>query len=310
MNIVGSNVISVLDTLKSYSSKISAEMDNLGNQWVGVSHDSIYSKVENMLSEYNSTISSQMEAFANACDLYNEYLKNKNLLANAEKNMAIATENLNRANSAHNTSVAQSAANTYRQYSEAASNYRSQISSLRQQISSLLSNASSPVLDATSVSPHYYNGQGIVSGTASGTVISNVLNWAVGIANDNSHGYSNTTRWGNPNFDCSSFVISAWESAGVPVKEAGASYTGDMKNAFLSTGKFTWIPGNPNINSLQPGDVLLNEGKHTELYVGDGKLAGAKNNHDGVDGDSMGTEIVVAPPTANYTWQGVLRYIG
>ena len=54
-------------------------------------------------------------------------------------------------------------------------------------------------------------------------VTEKAVNWAVAIAADQSHGYSQVDRWG-PDYDCSSFVISAFEQAGVAVREAGASY--------------------------------------------------------------------------------------
>ena len=43
------------------------------------------------------------------------------------------------------------------------------------------------------------------------------LQWAISIANDNRHGYSQSNRWGNPDYDCSSFVISALKAAGYDV---------------------------------------------------------------------------------------------
>ena len=55
-----------------------------------------------------------------------------------------------------------------------------------------------------------------------GAVIESAVNWAVKIANDNSHGYDQNSRWG-PNYDCSSLVISAFEQAGCKVKSGGAS---------------------------------------------------------------------------------------
>ena len=45
--------------------------------------------------------------------------------------------------------------------------------------------------------------------------IETAVQWAVNTANDNSHGYSQTSRGGNPDYDCSSFVIAAWANAGV-----------------------------------------------------------------------------------------------
>ena len=48
-------------------------------------------------------------------------------------------------------------------------------------------------------------------------VIDNAVQWATDIANDDSHWYSQDVRWG-PHYDCSSFVITAYQNAGVPVK--------------------------------------------------------------------------------------------
>ena len=147
---------------------------------------------------------------------------------------------------------------------------------------------------------------GTETGKASSSSIQSALDWAIGIANDNSYGYSQSTRWGNPNYDCSSLVISAYEQAGIPVKTAGATTTRDMKAAFLKCG-FEWIPGDPKKTglTLKPGDVLLKVGSHTEMYVGDGKNVGAHSNYDKRDGDSKGNEINVR--ASSHPWDGVLR---
>ena len=85
------------------------------------------------------------------------------------------------------------------------------------------------------------------------------VNWAIQIANDNSHGYDQTNRWG-PDYDCSSLLIQAWENAGVPVKSNGATYTGNMREIFLNCG-FTDVTGQINLatgSGVQRGDILLN----------------------------------------------------
>ena len=53
-------------------------------------------------------------------------------------------------------------------------------------------------------------------------VIEDAVAWAIETANDQSHGYSQADRWG-PDYDCSSFVIQAFQQAGVSLREAGAS---------------------------------------------------------------------------------------
>lgn len=139
------------------------------------------------------------------------------------------------------------------------------------------------------------------------TIPEKAVEWALSIANDNSHGYSQENRWG-PDYDCSSFVISAYEQAGVPVKEAGASYTGNMKNAFRACGFQVLPAGSP----LKVGDVLLNEQHHTVMAIGNGQVVAARRNEDGFAGDGTGREIT----TQNYYyypnggWDCILRYAG
>lgn len=143
------------------------------------------------------------------------------------------------------------------------------------------------------------------------TVINNATAWAVNIANDNSHGYDQIGRWG-PDYDCSSLVISAYEQAGVKVKEAGATYTGNMRAAFVKCG-FNAIPYKKGM-TLYKGDVLLNEKHHTALYIGDGQIVQASCNekggiYNGKDGDQTGREIATGR-FYEYSkgWDYVLRY--
>lgn len=55
-------------------------------------------------------------------------------------------------------------------------------------------------------------------------VIDNAVQWATDSANDDSHG----VRW-RPHYDCSSFVITAYQNSGVPVKDNGMTYTRKIK---------------------------------------------------------------------------------
>lgn len=143
------------------------------------------------------------------------------------------------------------------------------------------------------------------------TVIDNACAWAVNIANDNSHGYDQIHRQG-PDYDCSSLVINAFEQAGVPVKEEGATYTGNMKKAFVRCG-FEAIPYTKGMLLLK-GDVLLNEQHHTALYLGGGQLVQASSNekggiYGGQTGDQTGREIALFN-FYEYSkgWNYVLRY--
>lgn len=142
-------------------------------------------------------------------------------------------------------------------------------------------------------------------------VIRRAVEWQLAIAADNRHGYSQTDRWG-PDYDCSSFVITAWEQAGVPVKAAGATYTGNMYDVFTRCG-FQDVTAACDLASgagLQYGDVLLNHQRHTATYIGNGQLVHARSSEgNSVQGDQSGNEIRVQP-YYNSPWDCVLRYTG
>lgn len=143
--------------------------------------------------------------------------------------------------------------------------------------------------------------------------IESATQWMVNLANDNSHGYDQTNRWG-PDYDCSSAVITAWQQAGVPVKSNGASYTGNMLQAFLKSG-FSNVTSLINLSTgtgLKYGDVLLNVAKHTAMSLGNGQIVHASINElgtttGGQTGDQTGAEICIRG-YYNKPWDYVLRY--
>jgi hypothetical protein len=133
------------------------------------------------------------------------------------------------------------------------------------------------------------------------------------IANDDSHGYDQTNRWGT-DYDCSSLVITCWENVGVKVKTAGATYTGNMYNVFIKCGfkDVTTKVNLINADGLQRGDVLLNKKHHVAMYCGNNKEVEASINEKGTakggkTGDQTGKEILIRA-YRNYPWDCVLRY--
>lgn len=143
------------------------------------------------------------------------------------------------------------------------------------------------------------------------TVIESAVQWAINIANDQTHGYSQINRLG-PDYDCSSLVLSAFRQAGLKIT---ASYTGDMY-LLLQQG-FTDVTKKVNFNTgngLQRGDILYwhkgGTNGHTCMYIGNGRIVHARGQSYGspATGD-QGTEITTQ---AYYrgSWTYCYRYTG
>ena len=142
-------------------------------------------------------------------------------------------------------------------------------------------------------------------------VIEDAVAWAIETANDQSHGYSQADRWG-PDYDCSSFVIQAFEQAGVALREAGANTTRDMRGPMIACGfvDVTYSIGLGSGYGLQPGDVLLKYTAHTCLAIGGGKVANCRTDEGHPQsGDQSGNEIRIQSYW-NFPWDCVLRYKG
>ena len=152
--------------------------------------------------------------------------------------------------------------------------------------------------------------------------IDKAITWMEETAKDDRHGYCQDHRWGEDgDYDCSSAVYTAWQSAGVPVKtyslkKYGEAYTGVMLRAFTANG-FTDVTAKVNRSTgagLVRGDVLLNAARHTAMYCGNGMEVEASINekgtaHGGKPGDQTGKEFLIRS-YRNYRWTNVLRYTG
>lgn len=127
------------------------------------------------------------------------------------------------------------------------------------------------------------------------------------LCNDDSHGYSQINRQG-PDYDCSSSVITSLRAGGFDT--GNASYTGNMRSNLSARGWSVLSAGVPK----KRGDLLLWDGKHVAMYVGNGKLAEFSGDENGgiqgkIPGDQTGREAWIHG-YYNYPWSCVLRYTG
>ena len=146
-------------------------------------------------------------------------------------------------------------------------------------------------------------------------IIEAAVEWAVGIANDNSHGYDQTHRDG-PDYDCSSLICWAYYNAGLNTRPGYTPATFTMYEVFLAAG-FQDVTGQVDRaagSGIVRGDVLLNVQNHTAMSIGNGQVVQASINElggvtGGQTGDQTGREIWTRS-YYNYPWDYVLRYPG
>lgn len=118
---------------------------------------------------------------------------------------------------------------------------------------------------------------GTTCGVANASGSTSWVSWAKNIADDDSHGYSQTHRKGNPDYDCSSFVYYALKHAGLDV--GSSAFNTSSEGAALEKAGFErhdWA----KVSDLQTGDVVWSS-SHTEIYIGDGRFVGAHHDENG-----------------------------
>lgn len=128
---------------------------------------------------------------------------------------------------------------------------------------------------------------------------------------------------GKQGFECSSFVISAFWYSGFDLgyDSKKGEDTEKIEHAFLIAG-FEWIAAenlqleNGSSDMLEAGDVLLMQGYHAEMYIGDGLTAAAHEDipspeHPNRSSDfgNQGDEIC-ACEYVWHPWTGAFRYKG
>lgn len=118
-------VLNDLSKITSIFSQYKSIVSELSSSWKGPSYDNLVSKANEFCSSYSSTLESQMNKFANACDLYEKYIT--------------AKSNYNSASSNYNSSHSNNDASASSRYSSLMTKYKTEMNELKTQIEACLS---------------------------------------------------------------------------------------------------------------------------------------------------------------------------
>ena len=130
--------------------------------------------------------------------------------------------------------------------------------------------------------------------------------YMIAIANDNSHGYSQINRGGNPDFDCSSLVGYALAKAGFNV-----NVNSTTRNLYEQLKRCGFTSCN---RPFQKGDIHLAVGHHVCVSTDSEHIVHASIDEIGTTkgrkaGDQTGKEICIRKYyTPSYGWSYHLRY--
>ena len=148
--------------------------------------------------------------------------------------------------------------------------------------------------------------------------IAQACEWMETACRDWDLGYDQSNRWAvhdGGECDCSSLVITALRESGFDT--GSASYTGDMSDELTARG---WRRLPADIDSCQPGDILLNDERHVCMvidgYGWDATIAQASIDErgqaaGGATGDQTGRETNVRDVYEYWAgWDCILRWGG
>lgn len=117
------------------------------------------------------------------------------------------------------------------------------------------------------------------------------------MANDSSIGYSQASRYLNPNVDCASFIYYGLVNSGV-IQEESWVFDCEAMGGVLKKNGFKEYSYDSSI--LKRGDIVVDPQHHATTYYGDGKQIAAHSNYSGGDGDPDDNEVNISTYSDSY----------
>lgn len=142
-------VDSDLSTITGTFSKYDSLVGEVDGYWKGNSCNNFKEKASEFSSSFSSTINSQMTAFSEACNLYEQYI--------------VAKSNYNTAQSNYNIAIEAGKTSDANEFSSKMDSYKDNMNSLKEQIVSKLATVSSTRLEASNFSASVSSGSSIDS---------------------------------------------------------------------------------------------------------------------------------------------------
>ena len=248
---------SLEQALTSYSSEISG----LSGSWKGSSHDSLTSKAESFASEYSGTIKGEMEAFATACDLYEQYIEAKRKRDEEKARDGTLKETLG-----DGTKV-------YWDCTDVINQYQQEMDNLKGQIESNLATASASTLTATATSAGSSAGGGSSQsdGKSSSTSAASSTAPATNATMQGVADYAVSASGGGYDGSCERWAEVTWENATGITRQ-------NQEGAYQAWEQFGVSESRDNIpvGAMVYGSGSGSDGAqwgHVGIYVGDGMVA-------------------------------------
>ena len=275
------------------------------NSWSGPSHDSFVSKASEFVSEFQSTIESQLANFASVADLNENLEKMCEQYHQYEKNIKYLEAMINAASEDEDTSeLVKALADAQAALQEQLENIKQEEANINVLLDAIIS---APELTANKTSADIAPVTTLVSEMveemtrfSSDAKVQAMIDMALEIVNDPRYGYATGGYGKNTGytFDCGGLV---WYLLKHVYGLDYDTYQGISPYQLVAQlpkyGFQTYNTGAPvDANQLRPGDILVNpsvSGGHAALYAGDGKMIEARYDFSKGSGDPDGDEITV-----------------